>query len=134
MLSSVGLRVIQQSVEVADAGFDVQRVFGGTVLLSSVDPASDAARAGALTGDTLLSINGKAIGADPRASLGAWRPGDTIRLRVRRGADEQELKFKLGAKKQVEYVVRDVENLSAEQKAHREESFFKGKTREATHP
>jgi predicted metalloprotease with PDZ domain len=133
MLLSVGLRVVQQSVEVADAGLDVQRVFGGMVILASVDPGSDAARAGVLAGDTLLSINGKAIGPDPRASLGAWRPGDTIRLRVRRGVDEHELKFKLGAKKQVEYVVRDVENLSAEQKAHREE-WLKGKTREATHP
>ena len=32
MLSSVGLRVVQQSVEVADAGLDVQRVFGGMAL------------------------------------------------------------------------------------------------------
>ena len=133
LLSSVGLRVVRDTVQVADPGIDVQRVFGGTALLTTVDPQSDAARAGAQAGDILLGVNGKAVGPDPRASLMAWKPGDTVRLHVRRGGDEHELKFKLGAKKEVEYVVKDVENLSAESKARRKE-WLRGETRGATHP
>jgi S1-C subfamily serine protease len=125
--------LIEETIEVADAGFDVQRVFGGVVLVTRVEPGTAAARAGAVAGDTLLSINGKAASPDPRETLSALRPGETVRLRVRRGSDEHELKFKLGAKKEVEYVVRDVENLSAEQKARRKE-WLRGETRGATHP
>jgi predicted metalloprotease with PDZ domain len=125
--------LIEETIEVADTGFDVQRVFGGTVLVTRVEPGTAAARAGAVVGDTLLSINGKVAGPDPRETLSALRPGETVRLRVRRGRDERELKFKLGAKKEVEYVVRDVETLSAEQKARRKE-WLRGETRGGTHP
>jgi predicted metalloprotease with PDZ domain len=133
LLSGVGLRLVEETIEVADAGFDVQRVFGGVVLVTRVEPGSPAARAGAVAGDTLLSINGKVAGPDPRETLSALRPGETVRLRVRRGSEEHQLKFKLGAKKEVEYVLRDVENLSAEQRARRKE-WLRGETRGTTHP
>ena len=56
-----------------------------------------------------------------------------VRLRVRRGSDERELKFKLGSKQEVEFVVRDVEHLSTEQKTRRKE-WIRGETRGAAHP
>ena len=56
-----------------------------------------------------------------------------MRLRVRRGSDERELKFKLGSKQEIEFAVRDVEHLSPEQKTRRKE-WIRGETRGAAHP
>ena len=133
MLSSVGLRVVQQNIEVTDPGFELQRMFGGATVITRVNQGSEAERAGVAMGDVLLSMNGKAVGPDPHEFIGAFRPKEEVRLRVRRGSDERELKFKLGSKQEVEFVVRDVEHLSTEQKTRRKESI-RGETRGAAHP
>lgn len=131
--SAVGLRVVPSTLELADPGIEVQRVFGGAILITQVDERGPAAQSGLAAGDTLLEINGRPAGAYAQQTLEALRAADTVKLRVRRGSDVREVKFKLGSKQQVEYVIRDVENVTPEQKARRGE-WLRGETRGSPHP
>ena len=83
------------------AGFPVRRAElfvdpahpgGGpaAVAVSSVDPASAAARAGIQTGDVILSVAGQSVGPRTFAAVIAARRGATV-VRVRRGADMIDL-------------------------------------------
>jgi len=62
----------------------------GQVQVSSVQPQSAAYRAGIQPGDIILAANGVEIRAfaDLRALLDTLSPGDTIEVRIRRGAAE----------------------------------------------
>ena len=57
---SVGLRLLQGTSTVADAGFVATRNFDGPPIVAAVTAGSDAERAGLQVGDTILEINGKA--------------------------------------------------------------------------
>ncbi|MCZ7598066.1 MAG: PDZ domain-containing protein [Gammaproteobacteria bacterium] len=59
---------------------------------------SPAARAGMRPGDAIVEIDGRVIGRFEDVRLALWdkRPGDSVRLVVRRGGDERvELSFEL---------------------------------------
>ena len=116
----VGLRLLQGTNTVADAGFVATRNFDGPVTVASVTAGSDAQRAGLQVGDTVLEVNGKAAGQASSQEIAGLNSGDlvTVKVRARRGA-ERELKWKTGSRNEVSYELKDVENVTAEQRAHR---------------
>jgi predicted metalloprotease with PDZ domain len=71
-------------------------------------------------GDTILEIQGKAVGQESRDELARLAPGDTlaVKVRPRRGA-ERELKWKIGSRQEISYQLKDLENVTAEQRARR---------------
>jgi predicted metalloprotease with PDZ domain len=116
----VGLRVIEGKNTIADAGFVASRNFDGPMAVTSVEPASEADRAGLQVGETVLEIDGKAAGQDSSQEISRLAAGDTITLKVRsrRGA-ERELKWKVGSREETSYDLRDVDNVTAAQRARR---------------
>lgn len=61
-------------------------------------PGSGAAEAGLQVGDIIMAVSGETV-STPRAlvnKIGLFRPGDTLRLLVRRGDKEEEVQATLG--------------------------------------
>lgn len=117
---SVGLKVMQQSNVVPDAGFVASRNFDGPMLVGAVTAGSDAERAGLQVGDTILEIQGKVVGQESRDELARLAPGDTlaVKVRPRRGA-EHELKWKVGSRQEIAYQLKDLESITGEQHTRR---------------
>jgi predicted metalloprotease with PDZ domain len=105
---------------VPDAGFTASRNFDGPLSVGAVTAGSDAERSGLQVGDTILEIQGKAAGQESRQELARLAPGDSLTLKVRgrRGA-ERELKWKVGSRQEISYRLKDLENVTLEQRARR---------------
>ena len=132
-LRSVGLRVDEVQNTVADAGFAASRNFDGPMSVGAVTPGSEAERAGLQPGDTMLELQGKpAAGQESRQELTRLSPGDTLTLKVRgRRGGERELKWKVGGRLEISYEVRDLNQITADQRARRS-AWLKGEAQDAT--
>jgi predicted metalloprotease with PDZ domain len=117
MLGRAGLTVKTEAVQVADPGFQWQFAFsGGAPEVSEVEPGGAAERAGLREGDRILAVDGAAL---PRYE-GLWvsqhQPGDTVVLRVARGARQITLPLTFGAAQQTLYQVEPAPNPSRKQR------------------
>ena len=103
-----------------DAGFAGSRNFDGPMTVTTVTAGSEAERAGLQVGNTVVEINGNAAGEESSQQTSLLAPGDTITVKVRprRGA-ERDLKWKVGSRDESSYELKDVENVTAEQRARR---------------
>lgn len=119
-LSSVGLRVEAITNESPDSGFLASRSFDGPMSVLAVTPGSEAERAGLHVGDTITELQGKTPTEESRDQISLLKPGDTIDVKVRsRRGGEGELKWKVGARQEVVYQVKDLEQVAPEQRARR---------------
>ena len=119
-LRSVGLRVEPVTSTVPDPGFIASRNFDAPMSVVAVTPGSDAEHAGLQIGDTIVELLGKLAGQESRETMARLSPGDTLTVKVRsRRGGERELKWKVGSRREVEYGVRDLEQVTAEQRACR---------------
>jgi predicted metalloprotease with PDZ domain len=118
-LRSAGLRTVSQRSVIADTGFVAAHNFDAAPSILRVRSGSAAERAGLTTGDEVLVFNGRAVAADFERRLGELRPGDLIRVRIRRHGIEHEMQWKVGSQEKVEFEVKDVDNVTAQQKARR---------------
>jgi predicted metalloprotease with PDZ domain len=120
VFSYVGLRPVARTVEAASPGFSMPRNFGQPAPIISVDPDSDAKKAGVAVGDTVTAINGVPSSEGVVRTLEAMKPGETVRLKLRsRAGVEREVRIKLGFRKHVEYTFVDVDDITSEQRLHR---------------
>jgi len=117
---TVGLRLLEGKTTVSDAGFAASRNFDGPMIVSAVNPGSAAESAGLQTGDTVLEINGKVPGRESSLDLDRLKPGETISVKIRnkRGV-EHHFQWEMASREEPTYDLKDVENLSAEQRARR---------------
>ena len=117
---TVGLFVVVAKNTVADPGFSASRNFDGPMTVTSVTTGSEAERAGLRVGDTISEINGKAPGLESSDDMAGLAPDDPITLKVRgRRSAERELKWKAGRRDELTYDLRDMEHITAEQRARR---------------
>jgi predicted metalloprotease with PDZ domain len=87
-------------------------------------------------GDTVLEINGKTAGQESSQELARLNPGDTITVKIRaRRVGERELKWKVGSRDEISYELRDMENITPEQRTRRA-AWLKGEAEvpQATQP
>jgi len=117
---SVGLHVTGEKTSVADTGFIASRNFDGPMIVSSVAASSEAQKAGLQVGDTILEVNGKPPGQESAEDTSGLSAGDSISVKVRgrRGA-ERELKWNVNSRDEISYQLKDVENVTPEQRARR---------------
>jgi len=119
-LRSVGLRVEAINATVADPGFIASRNFDGPMLVTSVTAGSDAEHAGLQVGDAILELQGKPGGQESREEMERLTPGDTLTVKVRsRRAGEHELKWKVGSRQEISYQVKDLDQVTSDQRARR---------------
>ena len=132
----VGLRLVEGRTTTTDAGFLASRNFDAPMTVEAVTEASGAEIAGLRVGDTILEINGKSAGQESSEATAQLSPGDEITVKVhgRRGA-ERELKWKVASREERSYELKDVENVSREQRARRA-AWLKGEAQipQETHP
>jgi predicted metalloprotease with PDZ domain len=118
-LRSVGLRVETRTVSVPEPGFLASRSFDSPMVVEWVSPGGEAEKAGLQVGDTITQLEGKAVGQESREDLSRLHAGDTIVARVRHHGAEHELKWKMAAREDTSYQVKDLDPLAAEQRARR---------------
>jgi predicted metalloprotease with PDZ domain len=116
---TVGLHVVRRRSTIADAGFVAAHNFDAPPSVVRVRPGSEAEQAGLAAGDEVLALNGRATASDFEKRMGEPRPGETIRLRIRRHGVEREMRWKVGSREEVEFEVKDVDNVTTQQKARR---------------
>jgi predicted metalloprotease with PDZ domain len=126
----VGLTLVKGTTTTANAGFSASRNFDGPMKVEAVTAGSEAERAGLQVGDTILEIQGKPAGQDSREQLARLNPGEAIQLKVRRRQGEQILSWKAGSHQEITFQLRDVDNLTAEQRARRA-AWLKGEAQPA---
>jgi predicted metalloprotease with PDZ domain len=115
----VGLRLVRQVVSVAEPGFTAVRNFDAAPVVASVLGGSEAERVGLAVGDNILAINGYAAGADFERRLAELRPGDMLRLRLHSSRGARELQWKLAQREQLAFELKDVDNITPQQRARR---------------
>jgi predicted metalloprotease with PDZ domain len=118
-LATVGLQVVARVNTVADPGFVAVRNFDAPAAVIRLRPGSEAEKAGLLPGDVVLEIDGRPVAADFDRRLASLRPGDVLRLRVRQRGKEREMHWRVGAREETEYELKDVDHPTAQQKARR---------------
>jgi len=116
----VGLRAEPVSNTLPDAGFAASRNFDGPMSVAAVTPGSEADHAGLQVGDTIVELQGKAVGQESRQELARLAPGDTLTLKVHsRRSGDRELKWKVSGTQEISYQVKDLDQVTAEQRARR---------------
>lgn len=117
--SRVGLRVTTTEVVLADPGFEAARIFDQPPTVVRVRSGSDAERAGLESLDVIKQINGQLAGRDFQRALSEVAPGTTLRLRISRNGVQHDLQWTLASRKQAVFRLQDMENVTAQQRAHR---------------
>jgi predicted metalloprotease with PDZ domain len=130
-LGTVGLKVVTRVNTVADPGFVAVRNFDAPAAVIRLRPGSDAEKAGLMPGDVVLELDGRPVAADFNRRLVSLRPGDVLRLRVRQRGKEREMQWRVGAREEMEYELKDLDQLTAQQKARRA-AWLKGEAEGGT--
>jgi predicted metalloprotease with PDZ domain len=108
-------------------GFFVEREPNGPFVVSRVDPESAGAKEGLQAGDVIGNWNGGEVPRRVDRWLQEQKPGDLLRLRIRRVDKEIAIEFRLGEIKETLYMVG--EDPHASEKARRiREGILRGET------
>lgn len=124
---SVGLELVKQANAVADLGFTAARSFDAPTTVTWVNPNSAAERAGLAIGDVILEVDGRTIAPNLNRQLAVLHPGETLRLRIRNHRGEREIQWKLASRTEFEFHLKDVDNITPQQKARRA-AWLKGES------
>ncbi len=95
VFTRAGLIVKTTERKAATFGFWPQRTELENMIASDVDPDGAAARAGLREGDILLTLNDVAFPQRSERWLREHAPGESVKLRFRRGAEGSEIRFTL---------------------------------------
>ncbi len=103
--------------EAAWLGATLRRNDDGHARITNFTPGSPAERAGLDRGDVIVAVENKAVNEEEFAgTVGARRPGDTLKLTLIRAGELKELLVTLDANPYVTYALRLVENPTELQK------------------
>lgn len=108
-LDFAGLRLVQATTQKPALRFVAVQSFDGPTWVESVEPGSPAEKAGLQRGDILA-------GTAPQEQLERVKPGEKIRLTVRRGRREFPIEFSPEARSRTTYRVEEIRNATAEQR------------------
>jgi predicted metalloprotease with PDZ domain len=127
ILGLAGLELRSAEHRRATLGFRVERDASGALFVKNVEADSGAAQAGVREGDGIVNWNG---GEVPRR-LERWvreqKPGDLVKLRVRREDKEVSIEFRLGEVKETIYEVAEDAHASEKARGIRE-GLLRGQT------
>jgi predicted metalloprotease with PDZ domain len=127
ILALAGLELRKSANRRAALGFTTTRDSSGVVLVGEVESESNAAHAGLLAGDAIIGWNGGEVPRRPQRWVLEQKPGDVLKLRIRREEKELSIEFRLGEITETYYQV--AEDARANEKARRiREGFLRGET------
>ena len=120
ILAKAGLLLQKQEVTRPDLGFTVERDFAGKAVVRSVAPGSTGERAGLRPGDEIETWNGEAAPRRTDGWLRSRKPGDLLRLQVRRNDQPSEMAFALGGRTDELFVINEDSHTTPKAKSIRE--------------
>jgi predicted metalloprotease with PDZ domain len=115
----VGLHVVTNTSRVGTAGVTTTANLGGQPEVSQVDPNSDAQRQGIAPGDRVTALNGSPASAYLDDELARMAPGTVVHLELENRRGKRQVEIRLGVRQEQSYELRDLPNVTAEQRAHR---------------
>lgn len=118
-LARAGLELTAREGARADFGFAVSRSPGAS-LVGELRAGTPAAAAGIRSGDLLLELEGGAFPGNAGRWLRERQPGDEVRLRLRHGTEEREVKFALASRGEMVYTLRELAGAGERQQRIRE--------------
>jgi len=124
---SVGLRLEQKRIQLADPGFTLAHNFGRPPVVVSVTRGREAERAGLSTGDLILEMNGHAASRDFDIELARLRPGDMLRLQIKNALGKRELQWRAGTSELLHFELNDMDHVTPQQRKRRE-AWFRGES------
>lgn len=128
ILAKSGLSLTATAVQHANLGFEVSSGFAGNqIVVSSVAAGGSAQQAGIRSGDVLISINGETAQRGLLRSFQQRKPGEVMKVRLRRQNEELEVSLTLGAESIQEYRVQELKDAGDKQRRIRE-GLLKGTT------
>ena len=127
ILALAGLELRRSEQRRATLGFIAIRDSNGALLVGDVESESNAAHAGLLAGDAIISWNGGEVPRRPQRWVLEQKPGDQLKLKIRREDKELTIEFRLGETIETYYQV--AEDSRAGEKARRiREGLLRGET------
>ncbi len=112
-------------------GFFVEREPNSPVIVRGLDAEGDAAKAGLRVGDEILRWNNADPPRRPERWVGSQKPGDELRLRVKRGDQEQDVVLHIGEVREKFYQVAESGHATDRAKRIRE-GILRGTTEPVT--
>jgi len=117
LLSRAGLAVQEKESSRATLGFSIEREPNAPWAVATVEPGSTAERGGLQVGDEILRWNSVEVPRRPERWASQQKPGEDLRLRVRRDGKEISIEVRLGESRETSYQV--VETPGANDRARR---------------
>ena len=108
-------------------GFLLEHEANGPFAVSAVDPEGAAAQAGLRAGDVIVNWNGGEAPRRVERWLQEQKPGELLKLRVRREDKEMTIEFRLGETKEILYQVGE-DSHASEKARHIREGMLRGET------
>jgi predicted metalloprotease with PDZ domain len=112
LFSRAGLELRQTETVRATLGFTLQRESNGPLVVASIEPGTSAEKNGLKVGDEILRWNNADTPRRPERWVGQQKPGEDLRLRIRRGEKEETLTLRLGELREKFYDVVEASNIS----------------------
>jgi predicted metalloprotease with PDZ domain len=119
LFQTVGLQLERKTTLVPDLGFTAVSGYGTPPKVVRLDKDSAAARAGVKIGDLVIAINGELVTRDLEDQTSGLHSGDSVHVTLRDRVGERVVSWSLASREDVEYELRDLQNLTAEQRARR---------------
>ena len=110
VLARAGLELRQREIIHAVMGFTAERDAEGPWTVRVIEADGPAAKGGLLVGDEIVRWNNGEPPRRPERWLSQQKPGDTLRLRVRRDDKEQNIEIRLGERRETFYQVAEIAN------------------------
>jgi predicted metalloprotease with PDZ domain len=125
ILNKAGLLLKQEEVTRPELGFTMERDASGKAVIRSVISGSTADRAGLGVGDEIETWNGESVPRRVEGWLRNRKPGDILRMQIRRNDQSSEISFALGGRTERIFVLDEDPNATPKAKAIRE-GLFRG--------
>jgi len=127
VLSRAGLELHAHEAVHATLGFSAERDSGGQWTVTSVDADTSAAKAGLRSGDEIVLWNNSEVPRRLARWLNQQKPGELLRLRIRRGEKDENIELHLGELREKLYQI--AESAEASDRARRiREGLLRGTT------
>ena len=131
LLARAGLELRTHESVRAALGFLPQREPAGPWTVAAVDADGSAAKSGLQVGDEIVRWNNSDVPRRPERWAGQQKPGDVLRLRIRRAEKEESIEIHLGEMHEKFFQVAEMSN--ADERARRlRDGILRGTTEPVT--